>query len=210
MRGFFNMTNLKNKPKKEQRHILRKTLRQQRNAMSLEKQTKHALGINQQIKKLSLFKRSKRIAVYLAEDGEIDPGFIIEDAWRSNKEIYLPVLAPFSNRLYFALYTASTKLKYNRFQILEPDIHPKHWLKPQQLGVILMPLVGFDSKGNRLGMGGGFYDRSLHFSRFIKSPHQPFLIGLAHQLQCVESLEHQAHDIPMQLIITESQTIKPI
>ena len=210
MRGFFNMTNLKNKPEKEQRQILRKTLRQQRNAMSLEKQTRHALGINQQIKQLSLFKRSKRIATYLAADGEIDPTFLIEDARRSNKEIYLPVIAPFSDRLYFALYTANTKMKYNRFQIAEPDIHPKHWLKPQQLDLILMPLVGFDNKGNRLGMGGGFYDRSLHFSRFRKNAHRPFLIGLAHQLQCVDNLEHQAHDIPMQLIITESQTIKPV
>ncbi|VAW68642.1 5-formyltetrahydrofolate cyclo-ligase [hydrothermal vent metagenome] len=189
----------------KQRQDLRKSLRNQRKSLSNTAQSQHAALIARQLSKHSLFKRSKRIAIYLPTDGEIDPTVLIYKAWRSNKKIYLPVLAPFSNRLYFAPYNNNCKMKLNRFLIAEPDIHPKHWLKPRQMNLILTPLVGFDSMGNRLGMGGGFYDRSLSFTRFRKTGHAPYLIGLAHQLQCVKHLSQQAHDIPMKIIATEQR-----
>lgn len=189
----------------QQRKNLRTKLRRQRNALDAETQMLHAIDLCKQLTNCSLFKRSKRIAAYLTADSEIDPEFLIEKAWRNNKKIYLPVLAPFSERLYFAPYSCTSKLKLNRFKILEPDVHPKFWLKPQQLDLILMPLVGFDVDGNRLGMGGGFYDRSLGFIPLRKSKHAPYLIGLAHQLQQVDKLPIQAHDIPMRMIATEQK-----
>lgn len=204
MRGFFIMNNTNNKPD-IQRQSLRNSLRQQRKALDLETQIEHALGLDNQLRQHNLFKRSKRIAAYLAEDGEIDPVFLIESAWRSNKEIYLPVLSPFANRLYFAPYNANSLMKLNRYQIAEPDVNPGLWLKPQQLDLILMPLVGFDKTGNRLGMGGGYYDRSLSFKHFRKTSFKPYLIGLAHQLQHIEKLPHQPHDVPMHMIATEQQ-----
>jgi len=189
----------------QQRQALRKKLRQQRNALDFETQEQHALALDQQLSHNNLFKRSQRVAVYLAADGEIDPTYIIRRAQQTNKKIYLPVLAPLSNRLYFAPYSENTKMQLNRFNITEPDAHPKHWLKPQQLDLILMPLVGFDKTGNRLGMGGGFYDRSLHFMHFRKTSYKPYLVGLAHELQCIEKLPHQAHDVPLKMIVTEQQ-----
>jgi len=187
------------------RQSLRKSLRQQRNALDRDTQTDHALGLDKELSRCSLFKRSKHIAVYLAADGEIDPEFLIQSAWQSNKKTYLPVLAPFTDRLYFAPYFPNSKMKLNRYQISEPDIHPKYWLKPQQLDLILMPLVGFDKQGNRLGMGGGYYDRSLEFMHFRKASYRPYLIGLAHQLQLVDQLPHQSHDVPMHMVATEQQ-----
>lgn len=187
----------------QQRNQLRKTLRQQRNQLTDAEQELHAQALASQLHNHRLYKRSKRIAAYLPADGEIDPGFIIDMAWHSNKEVYLPVLAPFTSRLYFAPYKPNCKMKLNRFKISEPDVHPNQWLKAQQLDLILMPLVGFDTKGNRLGMGGGFYDRSLNFTWFRKTRYSPFLIGLAHQLQCVEQLPHQNHDVPMSMVATE-------
>jgi 5-formyltetrahydrofolate cyclo-ligase len=189
----------------QQRQHLRKQLRQQRRSLSTSSQQQHTINIERQLRQCTLFKRSKRIAAYLAADGEIDPTLIIETARRANKAVYLPVLAPFSRRLYFAPYHANSQLKLNHYQIAEPDVHPGQWLKPQQLDLILMPLVGFDIEGNRLGMGGGYYDRSLSFFHFRKNTHSPHLIGLAHQLQCIEKLPHQSHDVPMQMIATEQQ-----
>jgi len=189
----------------QHRQALRKNLRQQRNALDFDTQEQHALALDQQLSHNRLFKHSQRIAVYLAADGEIDPAYIIQRAQQTHKKIYLPVLAPFSNRLYFAPYSDNSKMKLNRFNIAEPDVHPKHWLKPQQLDLILMPLVGFDKSGNRLGMGGGFYDRSLHFMHFRKTSYKPYLVGLAHALQHVEKLPHQTHDVPLKMIATEQQ-----
>lgn len=204
MRGFFIM----NEPaadQSKQRQTLRKNLRQQRKALNPDTQIEHALGLEKQLCQSSLFKRSKHIAAYLAADGEIDPDFLIEKAWQSNKKVYLPILSPFNNRLYFAPYFKNSPMKLNRFNIAEPDVHPKYWLKAHQLDLILMPLVGFDNAGNRLGMGGGFYDRSLSFSLFRKTSYRPYLIGLAHQLQLVEKLPHQPHDVPMLMVATEQQ-----
>ena len=213
MRGFFIMnstnktTQKKDKQSEKQRQSLRSSLRKQRRALNEHTQTEHALGLEKQLSQCGLFKRSKRIAAYLATDGEIDPVFIIKNAWHRKKKVYLPVLAPFSSRLYFASYSANCKMKLNRYGIAEPDVHPKLWLKPRQLDLILMPLVGFDNAGNRLGMGGGYYDRSLSFYRFRKIAYRPRLIGLAHQLQHIEKLPSQKHDIPLQLIATEQQLI---
>jgi 5-formyltetrahydrofolate cyclo-ligase len=65
-----------------------------------------------------------------------------------------------------------------------------------------MPLVGFDKAGNRLGMGGGFYDRSFAFKQKRHSC-QPKLIGLAHSIQQVDNLSVQGWDIPVDNIVTE-------
>jgi len=199
------MTNPARLNPQRQRQLLRSTLRQQRKALDFDTQDTHAQQLDRQLSNSRLFKHSKRIAAYLAADGEIDALYIIQSAWRANKKVYLPVLAPFSSRLYFAPYSVNCKMKFNRFQIAEPDVHPKCWLKPQQLNLILMPLVGFDRAGNRLGMGGGFYDRSLSFIRFRNMAYKPYLIGLAHELQQVENLPHQSHDVPLHMIATEQR-----
>lgn len=190
------------------RAALRKQLRKQRNALTHKAQVTHASAVSHHLKKCALFKRSKRIAAYLESDGEIASGPIIESAWRANKKVYLPILSPFNKRLYFAPYCKHSRMKLNRYHIAEPDISPRHWLKPQQLDLILMPLVSFDKTGNRLGMGGGYYDRSLQFCHFRQKDHSPYLIGLAHQLQEVKQLAAQKHDVPMQYVATERQLLK--
>jgi len=192
----------------QQRYQLRQELRRKRKLLSQADQATHAVSLANNLLHSRLYKRSKHIAAYLPADGEIDPGHLIRHAWRSNKKVYLPILAPFNPRLYFAPYHPDCSMKLNRFKIAEPDTHPRHWLKAQQLDLILMPLVGFDLQGNRLGMGGGFYDRSLNFTWHRKSSYSPFLIGLAHQLQQVEQLPHQAHDVPMSMVATEQQLYK--
>jgi len=189
----------------QKRTSLRKELRKQRNSLDTDTQTLHSIAIANQLSNCSLYKRSKNIAAYLAADGEIDTEFLIHKALHDKKKLFLPVLAPFVSRLYFAAYTPGCKLAANKFGILEPETHPKFWFKPQQMNLILMPLVGFDPQGNRLGMGGGFYDRSLSFHGHRKRTHHPYLIGLAHQLQCVDQLPHQPHDVPMHMVATEQR-----
>ncbi len=189
----------------QQRRQLRQRLRQQRRELDADSQQQHAQLLLQRLSQQPLFKRSKRIAAYLSADGEIDPACLIQSALQANKKIYLPVIAPLSNRLYFAPYFTGSKMKLNRFKIAEPDVHPRHWLKPRQLDLVLMPLVGFDQAGNRLGMGGGFYDRSLHFMHFRKSTYKPYLIGLAHAFQQLDKLPQQPHDVPLDMIATEQQ-----
>lgn len=186
-----------------QRAQLRTTIRQQRRALSAHQQHRHAQTLAENICRHRAFRNATRIAFYLPEDGEIDTAYLIERAWRYKKQVYLPVVPPLGHALFFAPYTADSRLQPNRFGINEPDCHPRSWLRARQLNLIMVPLVAFDTHGNRLGMGGGFYDRSLAFTRHRKQWHSPHLIGLAHELQKVDQLPCESWDVPLKMIATE-------
>jgi len=190
---------------KDKRNQLRRSIRQQRLQLDEHIQQQHAFAMAQRVSRLAMFRNARRVAFYLAEDGEIDPRYLIEKAWQYKKDVFLPILPPTGNSLFFAPYTADTPLAPNRFGIDEPQLHPRHWLRARQLNLIMMPLVAFDPQGNRLGMGGGYYDRSLAFINHRKQWHSPHLIGLAHELQKVKQLPCASWDVPLQMIVTEAQ-----
>ena len=188
---------------KSDRNQLRKDIRNKRRDLSPHQQHSHAQSVAHQVCRHKLFLNAKRKACYRAEDGEIDPAHIIEKAWQYKKDVYLPILPPTGKSLLFAPFNSHTSLKANRFGILEPDVHPDEWIRARQLNLILLPLVAFDEQGNRLGMGGGFYDRSLAFTTHRKQWHSPHLMGLAHELQKVNQLACESWDVPLNMIVTE-------
>ncbi len=185
---------------------LRQQIREKRRALSDSEREYAAFLLCQRIASSRLFQKSQHIAFYLSNDGEMDLSLLIKHAWQQGKQCYLPVLAePNTQRLWFVPYTPRTKLKNNRFGIPEPIHLSKTRLKKTlSLDLILMPLVAFDEKGNRMGMGGGFYDRTLAFLRHRRYWKKPHLLGIAYELQKQEKLEAQAWDIPLQSIVTET------
>jgi len=187
---------------------IRSNKRRLRNQLSCLEQTTHAFGLANQVCRQQPFLNSNRVACYLANDGEIDPEYIIQTAWRLRKQVYLPVLSPFQSKLYFAPYQAGMAMQLNRFDIWEPACRPANWLTAWQLDLMLLPLVAFDESGNRLGMGGGFYDRSLSYRQSRTHSLRPRLIGLAHELQREQQLAANSWDIPLDMIATEERIIK--
>ena len=181
--------------------------RQRRNQLTFLEQSAHAIGLASQVCRLRAFLNSDRIACYLANDGEIDPTFIIETAWQYRKRVFLPVLSPFQSKLYFAPYNPGMEMHINRFGIPEPACSPTNWLNAWQLDLMLLPLVAFDENGNRMGMGGGFYDRSLAYRQSRTHSLKPRLIGLAHELQREPKLATNSWDIPLDMIATETRVI---
>lgn len=120
------------------------------------------------------------------------------------KKTYLPVLHPIlHNRLWFVPYTRKTRLVKNIYRIEEPPIIKAPRRPPWALSLVLLPLVAFDPSGNRMGMGGGYYDRTFSFKDREKGLAGPELIGLAHELQRVESLPVENWDIPLSGIISD-------
>ena len=184
---------------------IRKQKRTQRQLLLASAQQQHSQALCQNITKERAYKNSHNIACYIANDGEIDPCLIIKHAEFSGKEVYLPVLSPLKNSLYFAPYKTGDRLKLNRFKIPEPECHPSKWLSARQLDLLLLPLVAFDAQGNRLGMGGGFYDRTLAYLQHRRLWKKPALMGLAHEIQKAGQLNRQSWDIPLDYIITEKQ-----
>jgi 5-formyltetrahydrofolate cyclo-ligase len=183
---------------------LRKTMRARRRQLSSRTQITHSRFMARQANKCKPLQVGKRIAFYFAADGEMDPAPLIERAIKAGKECYLPVLRQRpANALWFTRYDTSIALKANRFGIPEPAMQHRRTIPPWGLDLILLPLVAFDLAGNRLGMGGGYYDRTLSFRPKRTHWKGPKLIGLAHELQRIESVPSSPWDIPLDGVITE-------
>ena len=136
---------------------LRRNLRAQRTALSPAQQAQAARALDVHVAATRLFRVCRRIACYLPANGEIDPANVIERIWGLNKRCYLPVLSRLTHdRLWFAPATPGMALAPNRYGILEPVTHARNLVRAQELDLILMPVVGFDARGRRLGMGKGF------------------------------------------------------
>lgn len=147
-----------------------------------------------------LFKDSEHIACYFAQENEFDCTPIIHAVWRAKKKCYLPLLL--KNSLEFGIYEKNTPLRLNRYNIAEPDVASN--FPKDQLDLVCMPLVGFDLDGHRLGMGGGYYDRTFEF---IRDQHvaKPFMLGLAYEAQRLPRVPVESWDIPMDGVLTEKQ-----
>ena len=193
-------------PRAMQASELRRELRSQRRQLSPQTQQHHSLQLKRLAANYSPFRHSRRIAFYLASQGEIDPAPLMQQALRAGKQVFLPVLRKRPEHgLWFAPFHPRDRLQNNRFQIPEPMIHHRHMVTPWALDLIFMPLVGFDEYGNRLGMGGGYYDKSLAFKQQRRHLKGPKLIGLAHELQLTGKLPTQPWDIAMDAVITEAK-----
>jgi 5-formyltetrahydrofolate cyclo-ligase len=183
---------------------LRKTIRAQRRQLSAHSLTSHSYLMARHATKCKPLQTSERIAFYFASDGEMDPAPLVARAIMAGKKCYFPVLRERpANALWFAEHIPTQPLKLNRFGIPEPVMQHHRITPPWGLDLIVLPLVAFDLTGNRLGMGGGYYDRTFSFK--LKRNHWkgPKLIGLAHELQRIESLPTNDWDIPLNAVITE-------
>ncbi|VVM92113.1 5-formyltetrahydrofolate cyclo-ligase [Pseudomonas fluorescens] len=183
---------------------LRRMLRKARRALTASQQRQAARGLYKQLAQQPLFRRAKHIALYLPTDGEIDPRLLLRAAQRRGKATYLPVLSAWPRtKMVFQRIRPGEKLQLNRFRILEPRHNLARQRKVWALDLVLLPLVGFDDVGGRLGMGGGFYDRSLAYLARRKNWRKPTLLGLAHECQKVERLAQASWDVPLQGTVTD-------
>ena len=185
------------------RQSSRKKLQQQRAKITLSEQKKTSTIITEQLSQHLIFLQSRTIASYKAIQHEIDPSALIQKAWKNKQHCYLPVLQ--GQQLIFCAYQADTLLKKNQFNIPEPPLSLDTCIAPQAIDLVLVPLVGFTEKGQRLGMGAGFYDRSFAFLLNSSRSARPFLLGLAYEWQKLTTFTEKNWDVPLNAVITEKQ-----
>jgi 5-formyltetrahydrofolate cyclo-ligase len=193
-----------NEPAPLSRPQLRRMLRKARRALTPAEQRQAARDLYRQLAQHPLFRRARHLSLYLPTDGEIDPRLLLREAQRRGKTTYLPVLSAWPRtKMVFQRVSPGEKLRPNRFRILEPRVDPARQRKVWTLDLVLLPLVGFDDGGGRLGMGGGFYDRSLAYLARRKNWRKPTLLGLAHECQKVPRLDQASWDVPLQATLTD-------
>lgn len=192
---------------------LRTVLRERRRSLSESEQLSAAKNLALQFKKSQSPSATLSIAVYSASDGEINPNILITELLNSGNSIALPYIEslapsikspPSESHMSFAPFSKNSTMQTNRYGIQEPVT--KQRINCSSFDLVLLPLVAFDSQGKRLGMGGGFYDRAFAFKK--RQPNQkPYLIGLAHECQEVETIDSDDWDIPLDAVLTDQRYI---
>ena len=190
-----------------ERREMRREMRRRRRALSEADRHAAAHALANRLAGNRWFINSRTIAVYLSNDAEIDLLPLVARAWSMGKRTYLPML--FGPRLWFLPFHARSTLAGNRFSIPEPLEPARRRIRPMFLDLVLFPLVAFDRVGNRLGMGGGYYDRTFEAARRRAVWRGPKRIGVAYELQKVDSLPAADWDVPLDAIVTECAVRRP-
>jgi 5-formyltetrahydrofolate cyclo-ligase len=180
---------------------LRKRVRAERRALSPAERKAAASAINTRILGLGAFVSARRVAVFMAFDGEPSLAPLVSAAARHRKVLYAPVIT--RSRMQFAELHAHAVLATNFFGILEPD--RSHIIDPRRLDLVLTPLVAFDDAGTRIGVGRGYYDRCFRFLSSRNAWQRPKLLGVAYELQHVPHLPAEPWDVPLWGAVTETK-----
>lgn len=182
---------------------LRRTLRARRRALSAPARIAAADALAARVLALPFLPARGYLAGYWAMDGELAL-HAVQLRLPAGLSWCLPVLRQ-DDTLGFAPWRAGDGLVTNRFGIPEPDVEPASSLDPQDMALVLMPLVGFDQAGQRLGMGGGWYDRSFALRRHAPAP--PWLVGVGFDEQCTALPPARPWDVLPDAICTPTATL---
>ena len=181
------------------RAIERKRLRAARAALPPAARRAAERAIARHLEHSGLIAPGSRIAGYAALGSEIGCAPALRLAEQRHCRIYLPRITHFRKRQMRFVAVTGRWLR-NRYGIAEPQ--GAAYAPLRSLHVILVPLVGVDARGNRLGMGAGFYDRALG-RLHVGAWRRPRLVGIAHSCQQVAQLQAQPHDVPLDALVTE-------
>ncbi len=182
---------------------LRDILRARRRAIPAGDRIAAAERLAAHLLSLPFLPATGHVAGYWAMDGEIAL-HAFQLALPSTLTYCLPVLGP-EKCLRFAPWRPGQPLAGNRYGIPEPDVDASMLIAPETMALVVVPLVGFDNHGQRLGMGGGWYDRSFAFRQ--RQPAPPWLVGAAFGVQRVEALAHQHWDVGLDAVCSEHEML---
>ena len=184
----------------DSRDALRRRLRAARAALDDAARVAAAAAVARQLAPLLEERAPASVAGYVAVGGELDVGEALRGCRARGATTLLPALH--GDGLVFLPFDETSVMRANRFGIDEPLVDATARVAPGDVDVVLVPLVGFDEALNRLGMGGGFYDRSFAARRERDAP--PLLVGVAHELQRVPSVFPDWWDVPLDVVVTET------
>ncbi len=193
----------------ESLRALRRRLRAARRNLDQRRQQANAHAIVRHLRRAHVLRGATRIALYVAADGEPDIWSLVERLPARGRAWYLPVLrGHVPGRLWFVRHRLGEPLRPNRFGIPEPRRRGRQILPVHALDLVLMPLVGFDDQCHRIGMGAGFYDRTLAPLRRRQHWRRPLLVGIAHECQRMDRLAPQPWDVVLDAVVTEAGVYK--
>jgi 5-formyltetrahydrofolate cyclo-ligase len=188
-----------------QRRELRQQMAERRRSLSPSERIGAAQGLRRSLEQLPEYLTDARVAGYWASNGELPLNLVIPPLATRGQQFLLPVIGP-DRQLRFTPWRSGEEVQPNRHGIPEPA-NPTEWLEPFQLDLVMVPLLAFDRRGNRLGYGGGYYDRSFAFLNDQVRPTEPLLVGIGYAFQELPEVDEEDWDVPLDFIATESELI---
>lgn len=182
---------------------IRNIIKEKRSQLSEKELSLTSKAITERIRSFKFPKELTKIGIYYAVNNEVDVHPLCKILWQESKRVYLPIVE--KKKLLFGEYRDTSNLKNNRFKIPEPIVGLESQISAFELDLIFMPLVAFDPMGNRIGMGGGFYDRTLDNKQLDNDLKKPILVGVAYEFQKQNQIQPNPWDIPLDMIFTESK-----
>lgn len=191
--------------------LMRATIRQRRREVPPHVRETATQRICHSMSRLNSFRKANRIGGFLAFDGEADPGSLMQLAHQMQKKVYVPIIVAKREPLKFCPWQPGVPMKINHFGIEEPDVDLAQWISADQLDFVICPLVAFDQRCRRVGVGAGYYDLSFAFlndydqanPRHIERP--TVLAGFAFEVQKVMEINSQPWDVALDWVVTERQ-----
>jgi len=184
----------------EEKAVLRRRMRTWRNGLRAEVRQAASAQVRERLLSLPELLAAQTVALYSALAGEIDVQSVAEWAWAVGKRVALPRVLG-AGQMGFFLYAHGTRLAQNRLGVWEPA-EAEAPVAFETLEAVVAPGLAFDAAGQRLGFGQGYYDRAL-----IACP-GAFRVGVAFDAQLVETVPHEAHDLPMHAVVTEQRVLR--
>ncbi|RTE85531.1 MULTISPECIES: 5-formyltetrahydrofolate cyclo-ligase [Gammaproteobacteria] len=190
----------------EARNTLRQQMRATRRHLPTSEQEQASIAVCQQLIDLPEYQQAQSVGAYLAAFGELDIHSLISTSWSQHKNVAVPVIDPqVQGMMEFFELRENSAMQVNQFGLSEPCPTQNSKVAPEHIELLCVPLVAFDTTGQRLGMGGGYYDRLL--SRWQNGTlGNLYPVGIAHDCQFVDSLPSAPWDVPLPMIITPSKT----
>lgn len=185
------------------RDALRSRLRAARNALSLAEIQSRSESICKRV--IPLLSDQTHIASYVAFGAEVDLIPLLASFSQNKQQCYVPMVLP-QFQMAFAPVDKNTEYTENQYGIKEPQVEPSLYKQASDIDAVLVPLVGFDKQCNRMGMGGGYYDRCFAHRKNTKT--SPLLIGVAFEVQHANSVYAQSWDVPLDMVVTETRVVQ--
>jgi 5-formyltetrahydrofolate cyclo-ligase len=188
----------------------RKRLRALRRDLADDERQAADRAIRGELHRLRVWRPGHRVAVFLGMPDEVDLRPCFAEAWRRGVRLFVPrILSLRRGAMAFVPYDRDARLEPNWFGIDEPVVPLGRRVSSLHLDTILVPLVGFDARCHRLGMGAGFYDRALQRRRDrAQSFRRPRLVGVAYAIQQLERIEPAPWDVALDVVVTERGVIR--
>ncbi|MGB0132494.1 5-formyltetrahydrofolate cyclo-ligase [Dokdonella sp.] len=190
----------------DERKLLRASLRERRKALTAAERIAAAEGVASSLAQLADFIVDELIAGYWAIDGELPLHVVVGQLSQRGQRYCLPRISG-PRELSFVPWSAGAELESNRYGIPEPVCTEQDLLAPQALDIVLVPLLGFDRMGHRIGYGGGYYDASFSFLRDRAEAERPLLVGIGYAAQQLDAIETEEWDVKLDYIATEKELI---